>query len=231
MKQNTEVRLLILKRLKSVITNKNQKRNLITFSNPESIITEEFRTIRTNIQFSANEKPSKTILMTSPSLQEGKSTTVANLAVSIAQQKEKVLIIDADLRSPRIHSIFKLDNSLGLSSVLTNQNWFEEAVKETNIGKLEVLTSGPLPDNPAELLGSNAFSRLLETASQSYDVILIDSPPLLEVSDTKLLANQCKTVVLVLRHGKSKIEKAVEAKKVLKFAKAELIGAIINEKS
>ncbi|WP_078428922.1 polysaccharide biosynthesis tyrosine autokinase [Alkalihalobacterium alkalinitrilicum] len=223
--------MLILKRLKSVITNKNQKRNLITFSNPESIITEEFRTIRTNIQFSANEKPSKTILMTSPSLQEGKSTTVANLAVSIAQQKEKVLIIDADLRSPRIHSIFKLDNSLGLSSVLTNQNWFEEAVKETNIGKLEVLTSGPLPDNPAELLGSNAFSRLLETASQSYDVILIDSPPLLEVSDTKLLANQCKTVVLVLRHGKSKIEKAVEAKKVLKFAKAELIGAIINEKS
>nr|WP_142247965.1 CpsD/CapB family tyrosine-protein kinase [Alkalihalobacterium alkalinitrilicum] len=222
---------MILKRLKSVITNKNQKRNLITFSNPESIITEEFRTIRTNIQFSANEKPSKTILMTSPSLQEGKSTTVANLAVSIAQQKEKVLIIDADLRSPRIHSIFKLDNSLGLSSVLTNQNWFEEAVKETNIGKLEVLTSGPLPDNPAELLGSNAFSRLLETASQSYDVILIDSPPLLEVSDTKLLANQCKTVVLVLRHGKSKIEKAVEAKKVLKFAKAELIGAIINEKS
>ncbi len=169
--------------------------------------------------------------MTSPSLQEGKSTTVANLAVSMAQQKEKVLIIDADLRNPRIHSIFKLENSIGLSSVLTNRNWFEEAIKETNIGKLEILTSGPIPDNPTELLGSNVFSRLLEAASQTYDVILIDSPPVLEVSDTKLLANQCKSVILVLRHGKSKVDKAIEAKKVLKIAKAELIGVIINERS
>ncbi|WP_247747231.1 CpsD/CapB family tyrosine-protein kinase [Alkalihalobacillus sp. BA299] len=219
-----------MKKLRS-LTNKNQKRNLITFSNPESIITEEFRTIRTNIQFSSEQKRTKTILMTSPSLQEGKSTTVANLAVSMAQQKEKVLIIDADLRNPRIHSIFKLENSIGLSSVLTNRNWFEEAIKETNIGKLEILTSGPIPDNPTELLGSNVFSRLLEAASQTYDVILIDSPPVLEVSDTKLLANQCKSVILVLRHGKSKVDKAIEAKKVLKIAKAELIGVIINERS
>ncbi|MDE5413778.1 CpsD/CapB family tyrosine-protein kinase [Alkalihalobacterium chitinilyticum] len=220
----------MLNRLRSPLK-KNKKRNLITYTNPESIITEEFRAIRTNIQFTSEEQNCKAILMTSPSTEEGKSTTVANLAVSLAQQKDKVLIIDANLRSPRIHSIFKLNNSIGLSSVLTNRKKFEEAIKETNIGKLEVLSSGPIPENPAELLGSNSFSNLLDLASQMFDFILIDSPAVLEYSDTKILANQCKNVILVVRHGKSNIEKAIEAKKVLKIAKAELVGAIINEKS
>jgi len=99
------VRYLNLKKLRDFATNNNQKRNLITYSNPESIITEEYRTIRTNIQFLMKEQKYKSILMTSPSLNEGKSTTIANLAVSMAQQKEKILVIDADLRNPRIHSI------------------------------------------------------------------------------------------------------------------------------
>lgn len=222
---------MILKKLKNFATNNNQKRNLITYSNPESIITEEYRTIRTNIQFSMKEQKYKSILMTSPSLHEGKSTTVANLAVSMAQQKEKVLVIDADLRNPRIHSIFRLNNSVGLSSILTSSSSIEETIKKTYMGNLDILPSGPIPDNPAELLGSKEFTELLQTLFQMYDVILIDSPPVLEVTDTKLLANQCDSVVLVLRHGKSKIEKTIEAKKVLKFAKVKLIGVIINEKS
>ncbi|WP_216829051.1 CpsD/CapB family tyrosine-protein kinase [Alkalihalobacterium elongatum] len=220
----------MLKRLRSTLK-KNKKRNLITYTNPESIITEEFRTIRTNIQFTSEEHNCKAILMTSPSTEEGKSTTVANLAVSMAQQKDRVLIIDANLRNPRIHSIFKLNNSIGLSSVLSNKKKFTEAIKETNIGKLEVLSSGPIPDNPAELLGSYEFSRLLDLASQTFDVILIDSPSVLDYSDTKILANQCKSVILVVRNGRSKTEKVMEAKKVLKLAKADLLGAIINQVS
>ncbi len=222
--------MLMLKRLRSTLK-KNKKRNLITYTNPESIITEEFRTIRTNIQFTSEEHNCKAILMTSPSTEEGKSTTVANLAVSMAQQKDRVLIIDANLRNPRIHSIFKLNNSIGLSSVLSNKKKFTEAIKETNIGKLEVLSSGPIPDNPAELLGSYEFSRLLDLASQTFDVILIDSPSVLDYSDTKILANQCKSVILVVRNGRSKTEKVMEAKKVLKLAKADLLGAIINQVS
>lgn len=220
---------MVLKKLKILSTNK-KKRNLVTFSNPESAITEEFRTIRTNIQFSIEEKY-KTILITSPSFEEGKSTTVANLAVSMAKQKEKVLLIDADLRNPRIHSIFKLDNSIGLSTILSNTLWVEGAIKKTYIGNLDVLTSGSIPDNPADLLASKDFLHLIMSLSQSYGVILIDSPPVLEVTDTKLLANQCESVVLVVKHGKSKVEKVIEAKKVLKFAKAKLIGCIINEKT
>lgn len=220
-----------LKKLRNFATNNNKKRNLITYTNPESIITEEYRTIRTNIQFLMEDQRYKSILLTSPSLNEGKSTTVANLAVSMAQKKENVLVIDADLRNPRIHSIFKLDNSVGLSSILTNNNLIEDMIKKTYMGNLDILPSGPIPDNPAELLGSKEFSELLIKLFQTYDVILIDSPPVLEVTDTKLLANQCDSVVLVLRQGKSKIEKTIEAKKVLKFAKAKLIGVIINEKS
>ncbi|MFN7250043.1 MAG: CpsD/CapB family tyrosine-protein kinase [Anaerobacillus sp.] len=221
---------LILKKLKEITTT-TKKRNLITYSNPDSIITEEYRTIRTNIQFTLDEKQYKSILLTSPSKEEGKSTTVANLAVSMAQQKQKVLVIDADLRNPRIHSIFKLDNSVGLTSLLTSKNWLESAIKKINIGNLDILTSGPIQNNPAELLGSKEFQELLQPLFKMYDVILIDSPPVLDVTDTKLIANQCDSVVLVLKEGKSKIEKAIEAKKVLKFAKAKLIGTIINEKS
>lgn len=222
---------MILKKLRNFATNNNQKRNLITYSNPESIITEEYRTIRTNIQFLMKEQKYKSILMTSPSLNEGKSTTIANLAVSMAQQKEKVLVIDADLRNPRIHAIFRLNNSIGLSSILANSSLVDEAIKKTYMKNLDILPSGPIPDNPAELLGSKEFNELLTTLLQTYDVILIDSPPVLEVTDTKLLANQCDSVVLVLKQGKSKIDKTIEAKKVLKFAKAKLIGVIINEKS
>lgn len=221
------MRQLILNRLK----NTQKKRNLITFTNADSIITEEYRTIRTNIQFLMDEQKCKSILITSPSLNEGKSTTIANLAVSMAQQKDKVLVIDADLRNPRMHSIFKVDNLVGLSSILATNNWVDGAITKMNIGNLDIMTSGPVPDNPAELLGSKTFHILLNKVIENYDVVLIDSPPVLEVTDTKLLANKCDGVVLVLKHGKSKIEKAIEAKKVLKITKAKLIGAIINEKS
>lgn len=205
-----------------------QKRNLIVYSNPDSIIAEQFRTLRTNVHFLNGGKKS-VLLLTSPSSSEGKSTAAGNLAVSMAQQKDKVLLIDANLRDPNIHFIFKIPNSKGLADVLSGQVELEEAIYKTEIGRLDILTSGHLDANPAELLGSESMEKLFREVLEDYDVILIDSPPVLEVTDTKLLANKSDGVVLVISEGRTAIEKATEAKKALEFAKAKIYGVILNE--
>ncbi|MBN6889010.1 protein-tyrosine kinase [Cytobacillus horneckiae] len=206
-----------------------KRRNLVTFSHPDSVISEQYRTIRTNIQFIIGEQKNSILLVTSPSRYEGKSTTVANIAVSMAQQKEKVLLIDANLRNPSIHEILKLPYSLGLTDVLKGFTSFEDAVVSSHIPGLKVLPSGEIPSNPSELLSSSIMKRLLEKVSPLYDIILIDSPALLDVTDTKILANVSDGVVLVVRKGKTKAEHTYNAKKVLQYAKSEIIGVILNE--
>lgn len=206
-----------------------KRRNLVTFSHPDSVISEQYRTIRTNIQFIIGEQKNSILLVTSPSRYEGKSTTVANIAVSMAQQKEKVLLIDANLRNPSIHEILKLPYSLGLTDVLKGFTSFEDAVVSSHIPGLMVLPSGEIPSNPSELLSSSIMKRLLEKVSPLYDIILIDSPALLDVTDTKILANVSDGVVLVVRKGKTKAEHTYNAKKVLQYAKSEIIGVILNE--
>jgi capsular exopolysaccharide synthesis family protein len=216
--------LVLIKRKKlSVI-----KRFLISSTNPDSIISEQFRMIQTNIKFSMTEEKSRIFLITSPSNGEGKSTTAANLAITIAQQKEKVLLIDANLRSPSLHSLFKTQNSHGLTDVLNGRIQFYDAIIHTEMGRLDLITSGHIPDNPVELLSSQIMQDLLKTALRSYDVVIIDSNAILDVTDTKLLANQVDGVVLVVQNGKTRFEKATEAKKVLEFAKAKLVGVVMN---
>lgn len=215
-------------RSKRRATSTSQKRNLTVYSNPDSIIAEQFRTLRTNLHFMTGGKKS-TLLITSSSSFEGKSTAAANLAVSMAQQKEKVLLIDANLRDPNIHFVFKISNDKGLADVLTGMLELKDAVYQTEIGRLTILTSGQLDSNPAELLGSESMEKLFQQALQEYDVILIDSPPVLDVTDTKLLANKSDGVILVISEGKTGIEKATEAKKALEFAKAKIYGVILNE--
>ncbi|MDQ0414647.1 MULTISPECIES: CpsD/CapB family tyrosine-protein kinase [Mesobacillus] len=204
------------------------KRNLITFSNPESIISEQFRTLRTNIHFLTEGKKS-IILITSPGSHEGKTTTTANLAVSMAQQKEKVLLVDANLREPAIHFIFKKENTVGLTEVLSGKIRLEEAIIPTDIGSLAILTSGQMASHPAELIGSDSLYKVLQQALEEYDFILVDSPPILDVTDTKLLAHKSDGVILVISQGKTEIEKAVEAKKALEFAKVNLFGVILYD--
>ncbi|WP_338449850.1 CpsD/CapB family tyrosine-protein kinase [Niallia oryzisoli] len=208
---------------------RTRKRNLITYTFPESKISEEFRTIRTNVHFVTEGKKHTVILITSPKSGEGKSTTAANLAVSMAQQDEKVLLIDANLRRPAVHLIFKLPNSGGLTEVLTGNTQFEEAVTNTEIGKLDILSSGTFTNNPAELLASQAMKELLQKAAQVYDIVIIDSAPVLDLTDTKLFASQCDGVLLVLSQGNTQIEDAAEAKKALEFAKGDVSGVILNE--
>ncbi|MFS0638320.1 CpsD/CapB family tyrosine-protein kinase [Mesobacillus foraminis] len=206
-----------------------QRRNLIAYSNPDSIISEQFREIRTNIRFLTQKAKKKPILMiTSPGSGEGKSTLAANLAVSMAQQKEKVLVIDANLREPSLHTIFKSPNSTGLTDVITGKSTFEEAVYQTEIGRLGLLPSGTIPSNPTELVGTEMMNDILKESLREYDVVLIDSPGVLEVADTKILANKCDGVILVVGEGKTEYAKAVETKKALAFAQAQLLGVIVN---
>lgn len=205
-----------------------KKRTLITSSYPDSIISEQYRMIQTNIKFSMPGENSKIFLITSPSDGEGKSTTAANLAITIAQQKEKVLLIDANLRKPSLHSFFKTSNSIGLTDVLNGRISFHDAIIHTENGRLDLMPSGQIPYNPVELLGPQMMQELLKIAQKSYHTILIDSNAILDVTDTKLLANQCDGVVLVIQNGKTKLEKAAEAKKVLEFAKANLVGVVMN---
>lgn len=203
---------------------------LITYFNPDSIISDQFRMIRTNIMFLPSDRKNRIFLITSPSREEGKSTTTANLAVSLAQQKEKVLLIDANLRNPSIHSIFKISNEIGLTDLLTEKASFIESIHETGIGNLDVLTSGSTLLNPAELLGNELMTNLLNATVNNYEIVLIDSPTILESTETRVLANQCDGVVLVLNRGKTKLKEAAEARKLLELAHANLVGAIINEK-
>jgi capsular exopolysaccharide synthesis family protein len=219
--------MLLLNKRKS--TKSNQKRNLIAFSHPDSILAENFRGIRTNIRFLKGKGKKSTLLITSPTSGEGKSTIVANLAVSMAQQKEKVLLIDANLRDPLQHFIFRTPNSEGLTEVLTGKMSFSDAVFQTEIGRLDILSSGALPHNPTELIGSDMMGDFLLERLKDYDVILLDSPGILEVSDAKILAGKCDGVILVVGEGKTEVSKVIESKKDLEFAKANIMGVIVNE--
>jgi protein-tyrosine kinase len=207
-----------------------QRRSLITLMAPKSPISEQYRTIRTNIQFSTVDEAIRSIVVTSTAPGEGKSTTVSNLAVVFAQQGKKVLLIDADLRKPTTHYTFQLLNTKGLTNVLTKQIHFHEAVQETVMENLNILTSGPIPPNPSELLASNAMKQLLEGAYKLYDLVLFDSPPILAVTDAQVLANLSDGSIMVTSSGFTDKDAAVKAKELLENAKSKLLGAILNNK-
>jgi protein-tyrosine kinase len=209
----------------------SNERSLITFFSPRAAISEQYRTIRTNIQFSSVDESIQTIMVTSSGPEEGKSTTVANLAVVFAQTGKKVLLIDADLRKPTVHYTFQVDNLSGLTNVLTKQATMEEAVNETKVENLFVLTSGPIPPNPAELLGSKAMDELLVSSLETYDIVIFDTPPVLAVTDAQILANKCDGTILVVNSGKTEIEPAVKSKELLLSSKGKLLGVVLNQKN
>ncbi|MDN4523942.1 CpsD/CapB family tyrosine-protein kinase [Fictibacillus fluitans] len=206
------------------------QRSLITHNNPKSPVSEQYRSIRTNIQFSAIDTRLQTILVTSSVSGEGKSTTVANLGVVLAQQGKRVLLIDGDLRKPTVHYTFMVSNIHGLTNVLTRQTSLEGAVVKTDVDGLDVLTSGPIPPNPSELLNSKAMEVLMEEAMSKYDYVLFDSPPVLAVTDAQVLANRCDGVVLVTSSGKTEKEAAMKGKELLDHAQAKILGVVLNQK-
>ena len=208
----------------------NKMRHLITNLNPKSPISEQYRTIRTNIQFSSVDEELRSILFTSSGPGEGKSMTTANISVTYAQQGKKVLLIDADLRKPTVHYTFRLDNLKGLSNVLVGDVLLEEAIHTTSIDHLDVISSGPVPPNPSELLGSRKMRAILERAKQQYDLVIFDTPPVLAVTDAQIMADFVDGAMLVVRSKVTELDAATKAVEALKPAKARLLGTVLNDR-
>ncbi|HDR4563340.1 formate--tetrahydrofolate ligase [Bacillus cereus] len=211
-------------------TNEVKRESIISYTAPRSKISEQYRSLRTNIQLSSSNHKSRTIVVTSPRYGEGKSTITVNLAVSIAQKGEKVLVIDANLRTPTIHEMFGVENTIGLTDILNGTTNLEGVVKKTEMESLDVLTSGPVPFNPSEILSSDAMDILIQKAMGRYDIVLFDSSPVLEVTDTSVLADKCEGVLLVIRYNRTVNEDALETKRALSFTKSRILGAILNGK-
>lgn len=202
---------------------------LVTKYTPRSPISEAYRAIRTNIQFSKIDAPLRSIVVTSAAPSEGKSTTVANLAFTTALAGAKTLLIDADLRRPVIHSLFGLDREPGMTNILAERLDPEKVIRPSGIDNLDILTCGAIPPNPSELLGSHRMRELVSLLKGRYDLVLFDSPPVITVTDTAVLSSQVEGVALVvLSHGTDRRALA-RAKSLLTNVNANILGAIFNK--
>jgi capsular exopolysaccharide synthesis family protein len=206
-----------------------EKHDLITISNPNSPSAEAFRTLRTNIQYSSIDKKVQVVCVTSAGPGEGKSTIGSNLAVVMAEAGKKTLLIDCDLRKPSIHKAFKLSNSTGLSDLLAGRAVFEKTIQETGIESLQVLTSGMKPPNPSELLASSKMKKFIAALRMRYDFIVIDTPPVLLVTDAQLLVECSDGYLLVIASGEVDKDAAAKAQNLLEKVNAKILGAVLNK--
>ena len=201
--------------------------DLITLKNPKSPISEAYRTLRTNIQFSNVDGNLQIICVTSSGPGEGKSTTVSNLAETFAQAGNRVVIIDCDLRKPRVHKVFNLTNKVGMTNLLAGQVKFEEVAQIAG-SQLTVITSGPIPPNPSELLGSKKMKQVLDDLKGEFDIVLIDAPPVGIVTDAAILSTIVDGVVFVVASGRTEIDGAKRAKQLLENVGARILGVVMT---
>jgi len=194
----------------------------------KAAVWEAYKTVRTNIQFSVLDKPLKVIMVTSAVPGEGKSTTVVNLAVSMAQASKKVLLLDCDLRNSKIHTYLNTSNLEGLTSILSGMGELSTVLKETHIPNLKVITSGIRPPNPSELLGTEKMKAFLEEAKKEFDIILMDAPPVLLVTDALVLAGIVDGVLMVTRSHQSVYEKTKRALESIRKTGARILGVVLN---
>ncbi len=184
--------------------------------------------LRTNIQFSSIDEPIEVMMVASAQAGEGRTVTISNLAVTYAQEGKKVLVMDMDLRRSSLHHMFGLPNHTGLTRVLANQQAWQDVVQETGIDQLHAITAGPNPPNPSEMLSSRRMKALLVELKEHYDVILMDTPPLLSFPDGLIVSAMCDGVILVVQAGKVKKDIVKKAKANLERIKARILGVVLN---
>ena len=202
---------------------------IISINNPKSPISEAYRGIRTSIEFSNLDKEMKVISVTSAIQHEGKSTVIANLAVSFANLDKKVLLLEGDLRNPSVHRMFNISNINGLTNILLNDKNFAECVHCTDIKNLHILTCGSIPPNPSEILSSKKMKEFIEGLREYYDYIFIDSPPIGVVTDAGIISTYSDGCVFVVGSKQCDIEMAKIAKERLEAVGANIIGAVLNK--
>ncbi|MCR8641094.1 CpsD/CapB family tyrosine-protein kinase [Paenibacillus sp. N1-5-1-14] len=206
---------------------RTNRQALITDLNPLSPVSETYRMLRTNLQFLIQEQELEVLSVVSAHPGEGKTTTLVNLAITFANENRKVILIDGDLRRSTLHHIFHKNNDFGLSSVLRKYQELSNAIHSTHINNLDLITAGPVPINPSELLGSQGMKDVMEQLKARYDLILLDSPPLL-VADSKIIARQSDGVMMIVRSGKTKRDDAWKVKTQLENVNVKLLGVVLN---
>ena len=203
---------------------------LITLTDPRSPASEAYRTLRTNLIFAGLDEPVETLVVTSAAPDEGKSTTLANLAVTMAQGGRKTILVDCDLRRPAQHEIWNVPNEKGLTTVMLSEAKTRKYPFQTidAVGDLRILTSGPLPPNPADLIGSARMDAIIADLRKKADIVLFDAPPVNSVTDAALLASKLDGTLLVLRAGGTRREHAEQAKALLEKGHTRILGAVLN---
>ncbi|MGH2538567.1 MAG: CpsD/CapB family tyrosine-protein kinase [Candidatus Promineifilaceae bacterium] len=205
----------------------NSTSQLITISDPRSPVSEAYRTLRTNLSFSSLDRPLSTLLVTSPAPDEGKSTIIANLAVTMAQGGRDTILVDCDLRRPSLHELFGLAAEPGLTNLALEED-SQPFLQATGVERLRLLAAGPKPPNPADLLGSKRIDQVIASLAESADIVLFDAPPAIAVTDAAVLGAKLDGVLLVIRAGRTRREHAERAKEVLERAKVRVLGAALT---
>jgi capsular exopolysaccharide synthesis family protein len=218
----------------TVKTTKDATAGLVAYEEPKSAAAEAYRALRTNIMFASPDKPVHSLLATSTSPDDGKSTTLANLAITFASSGSNTILVDADLRRPHLHTIFGLGNDAGLTTLVADMARAKAGesprlpLQNTQIENLHVLTSGPVPPNPAEILASQRMGEIIALLRNGAEYILIDTPPIIAVTDAAVLAPRVDGVILVVNAGKTRRDLAVKARDMLKQVNAHILGVVLN---
>ncbi|MEG0642096.1 MAG: CpsD/CapB family tyrosine-protein kinase [Clostridium sp.] len=202
---------------------------LVIRDNPKSLGAEAFRTLRTNIDFFNIDKNLKTLAITSPTPGDGKSTTISNLAIAIAQSGKSVILVDCDLRRPVVHKLFSISNNLGITDMLVNKDSTKEYIHRTDIENLYLLPCGTKPPNPAEVLNSDKMNTIIKGLKERFDIVLLDVPPILAVADSRIVCGRADGVILLCSYGQTPKSAIVQSKHELTKIKANLIGAILTK--
>ncbi|KAA3657191.1 MAG: capsular biosynthesis protein [Chloroflexi bacterium] len=201
--------------------------DLITLTDPRSPVSEAYRTLRTNLSFYSLDNPIRTLVVTSAATDEGKSTTIANLAVTMAQGGNRTILVDCDLRRPSLHALFNLQPEPGFTNAILEENG-RPSLQQTSIDNLSLLSAGTLPPNPADLLGSKKVDQIINTLAEQADIVLFDAPPVIAVTDAAVLGAKVDGVLLIINAGKTKRDHAERAKDTLEKAKVRIVGATLT---